>query len=160
MMLLPTHGLLRPGIFMAPLRALIRNRHIRLRLPTSLLSLRLLNSHLLSEIMDLSQNHLPHLPHVLNDFKVEIEGRGAGGLVGSVVPDVQVRVLKSGFDRDAGGGVEGQHFVEQVEGVRVGVGEEPGEGNFLHEGEIADVVLCAGGADAGEGFFVRRAEIM
>ena len=74
------------------------------------------------------------------------------------MPDVQVPVLERGFDADARGRVEGEHLVEQIEGVGVGLGEEPGEGDFVGVGEVADVFLRAGGTDAGEGFFVGGAQ--
>ena len=74
------------------------------------------------------------------------------------MPDVQVPVLECGFDADARGRVEGEHLVEQIEGVGVGLGEEPGEGDFVGVWEVADVFLGAGGTNAGEGFFVGSAE--
>ena len=64
------------------------------------------------------------------------------------MPDLEVPVFERLFDGDAGRGVEGEHEVEQVEGVGIGVAEEGGEADLLHVGEVADVVLGAGGADS------------
>ena len=64
------------------------------------------------------------------------------------MPDVQVAVFEGFFDRDARRGVEGEHAVEEVEGVGVRLAEEGLEGDFLHEGEVADIVLGSRGADA------------
>ena len=87
-----------------------------------------------SEADDLVQDHLPHLSHVLDDFEGEVECDGAVGFVRGVVPDVQVAVLKGGFDADAGGRVEGEHLVEEVESVWVGLVEESLEGDFIGVG--------------------------
>lgn len=122
-------------------------------------SLRLL-PHGSAEVDDFLVDHLAHLSDVLDDFEVEVEGRGAGGFVGGIVPDVQVGVLEGLLDGDTRGGVEGEHAVEEVEGVGVGVGEEAVEGDLGHEGEVADVFLGAGGADAAQGFFVGGAQVV
>lgn len=74
------------------------------------------------------------------------------------MPDVQVRVLEGRLDGDAGGGVEGEHVVEKVQRVGVGVGEEVRELALGHEGEVAHVLLGAGGADARECLFVGGSE--
>ena len=74
------------------------------------------------------------------------------------MPDLQILVAERLLDGDARGGVEGEHLVEEVEGLRVGFGEELLEGAFGHVGKIADVVLGTGRADAGEGFFVGGAK--
>ena len=76
------------------------------------------------------------------------------------MPDLEVRVLEGLLDADARGGVEGQQPVQQVQGVRVGGAEEGVEGNLLHAGEVADVVLRTRGADAREGFLVGRAQVV
>lgn len=113
-----------------------------------------------AEIDNFLVDHLAHLGDVLDDFEVEIEGRGTGGFVRGVVPDVKVGVLEGLLDGNTRGGVEGEHAVEEVEGVRVGVGEESVEGDLGHEGEVADVFLGAGGADAAQGFFVGGAQVV
>ena len=87
------------------------------------MGLRLL-AHGSTEAIDLVQDHLAHLRDLLDDFEVEVEGCGAGGLVRGVVPDVQVGVLEGFLDGDAGRGIEGEHAVQEVQGVWVGVGEE------------------------------------
>jgi hypothetical protein len=76
------------------------------------------------------------------------------------VPDLQVRVFEGLLDADARAGIEGQQAVQKVEGVRVGGAEERVEGDLLHAGEVADVVLGAGGADAGECLFVGSSQVV
>lgn len=137
----------------------VRYRHRRLLLAGPTLATRL-HANLLAEAVDLLQDHLLHLGNVLDDLEVEVEGRGAVWLVRGVVPDVQVAVLEGFLDRDARRGVEGEHAVEKVEGVGVGLAEEGLEGDLLHEGQVTDVVLGTGRADAGEGLLVGCAEIV
>lgn len=67
-------------------------------------------------------------------------------------------MLEGLLHADARGGVEGEHLVEEVEGVRVGGGEEGGEGLLGHVRQVADVLLGAGGADARERLLVGGAE--
>lgn len=110
---------------------------------------------MLSEPVDLVQDHLAHLAHVLYDLEVEVESCGAAGLVRGVVPDVEVRVFEGGLNGDPGGRVEGQHVVEEVERVGVGVGEERGEGSLGHEWEVADVFLRSGRANARQCLLIR-----
>ena len=109
---------------------------------------------MLPEPLDFVQDHLAHLADLLDDLEVKVEGGGAAGFVGGVVPDVQVWMLEGGLDGNPGRGVEGQHVVEQVERIRVGVGEEGLEGSLGHEWKIADVLLSSGGANAGQGFLI------
>lgn len=73
------------------------------------------------------------------------------------MPDVEVWVLESLFHADAGGRVKGEHLVEEVECVGVGLGEESRERLLGHEGEVADVFLRTGGADSGQRLFVGSA---
>jgi hypothetical protein len=109
----------------------------------------------LTEAVDLFEDHLAHLVDVVNDLEVEVEGGGAVWLVGWVVPDSQVRVGKGLLDRDAAARVEGEHAVQQIKGVWVGVGEERGERLLGHVGQVAHVLLGAGRADARERLLVR-----
>lgn len=115
-------------------------------------------AHELAEAVDLVQNHLAHILDLFDDFKVEIEGGGAVGLVGGVVPDLEVVVLQGLLNRNTAAGVECEHAVEEVERIGVGVGEQDGEGPLGHEGQVADVLLGAGGADAGKRHLVGRAQ--
>ena len=46
-----------------------------------------------SEVDNFVQDHLAHLTDIVDDFKVEVEGCRARGLVGGIVPDVEVAVL-------------------------------------------------------------------
>jgi hypothetical protein len=117
-------------------------------------------SDMMSEPHDFIENHFTHFLHVLDDFECKVEGLRAGGFVGGVVPDMQISVFESLFHRDSRAGIEGEHPVEKVQGVGVGLGEEALEGDFGHVGEIADVFLRAGRADSAKGFFVGCAEIM
>jgi hypothetical protein len=76
------------------------------------------------------------------------------------VPDGQVAVLERLLDFDPLAGVEGQHAVQKVQGVRVSAREELLEGDLGHVGQVADVFLRPGRADAGEGGFGRGAEVV
>lgn len=113
-----------------------------------------------AEAHDLVEDHLTHLGDVVDNFKVEVKGRRAGGLVRGIVPDVQVWVFERLLDGDARGWVKGQHAVQQVQGVRVGVGEKPLEGDLGHEGQVAHVFLGAGRANARQGLLVGGAQVV
>ena len=78
---------LRSGILSAPAPTALRDGHSR---TISLRGLARLDAHVLSEPVDLLQNHLAHLADVLDDLEVEVECRRAARLVRRVVPDVQV----------------------------------------------------------------------
>ena len=122
------------------------------------LGLGLLDPNLLSEPLNLGQDHLAHLGHIFYNFEGKVESVAAGGLIRGIVPDLQILVSEGLLDGDTRRGVEGEHLVEEIEGLRVGFGEELLEGAFGHVREVADVVLGTGRADAGEGFFVGGAE--
>jgi hypothetical protein len=66
---------------------------------------------MLSESGNFIQNHLAHLADIFHDLEIEVEGCWAARLIRSVVPDLEVRVLKGFFDGDSGGWVEGKHMV-------------------------------------------------
>lgn len=67
-----------------------------------------------AEADDFVVDHPAHFLDVVDDFEVEVEGCGASGLVGGVVPDVQVGVFEGFLDGNAGGRVEGEHAVEEI----------------------------------------------
>ena len=125
-----------------------------------LLLLRRPTTNLLPEPLDLGQDHLLHLGDLFHDLEVEVERLGTGRLVRGVVPDVQVSVLESLLDRDPGRRVEGQHPVQQVQRVRVGVAEQRRERHLLHVRQVSDVLLGSRGADPGESLLVGRAEVV
>lgn len=112
----------------------------------------------LSESHHLVQDHAAHLTNILNHLKVEVEGGGAVGLVRGVVPDVQVGVLKSLLHADTGRGVKGEHLVEKIEGVWVGLGEQAGERFLGHEWQVAHVFLGSGRSNARERLLVGGSE--
>ena len=154
--------LLRSRILGTPRLAVIRHGNGLLRLHTWTATAGLAGylPHMAPEPHDFIQDHFAHLPHIFDDLEVEVEGRWACGLIGGVVPDGQVAVLKSLFNGDAAGWVEGEHAVEKIESVRVGVGEETCERYLRHKWEITDIVLGSWGANAGKCFFIRRAEVV
>lgn len=120
-------GLLRPRILLRHAVEVLRNGHVARGVLRHhpLLHLRAgLLSDDVAEALHLVEDHLLHLADVVDDLEVEVEGLRADGLVGRVVPDVQVSVLQRGFDGDALRRVEGEHLVKQVERVGVGVAEE------------------------------------
>lgn len=119
-----------------------------------------LHAHHLAEAVDLVEDHALHVRDLVHDLELEVEGGRAAGLVRGVVPDLQVGVLERLLDADARAGVEGEEAVQQVQRVGVGGAEEGVEGDLLHAGEVADVVLGAGGADAREGLLVGGAEVV
>lgn len=112
----------------------------------------------LSESHHLVQDHAAHLADILNHLKVEVEGGGAVRLIRGVMPDVEVRVLESLLHADTGRGVKGEHLVEEVEGVWVGLGEQAGEGLLGHEWQVAHVFLGSGRSNARQGLLVGSSE--
>ena len=100
-----------------------------------------LDSHMLSEPGNFIQDHLAHLADVFYNLEVEVEGCRAPRLVGGIVPDLEVWVLKSFFDGDSRGRIECKHVVQEVKSIWVGVGEEAGEWSLSHEWQISDVFL-------------------
>jgi hypothetical protein len=113
-----------------------------------------LHTHRSPELVHLGQDHILHLGDLLDDFKLEVERLGTYRLVRRVVPNVQVSVLQSFFDRDTTRGVKREHAVQKVKGVGVGLAEYRAKLHLLHVREVTDVVLSTGRADAGQGLFV------
>ena len=136
--------LLWPWVLAGPLLLSARQRHLAsasLLSGTRLAGARGCRSDVLSEAVDLVQNHLAHIANVVDNLKVKVEGGGTVGLVRLVVPNLEVRVLESFLNRDAGRGVEREHAVEEVEGVGVRIGEQLLEGLLGHERQVAHVLL-------------------
>jgi hypothetical protein len=115
---------------------------------------------MLSESGNLIQNHLAHLADIFHNLEVEVEGGRAARLIGGVMPDLEIWVLKSFFDRNSGRWIKRKHMIKEVERVRVGVREEAGEWPFSHEWQVADVLLGSGRSDAGECLFIGSTEDM
>lgn len=80
-------------------------------------------SYSLTEHSNLVQDHLAHLWNVFHDLKVKVECCRTVWLVGCIMPDGEVRMLESLLDRDSFARIEGQHAVQEVQGVLVGIGE-------------------------------------
>ena len=97
--------------------------------------------HMCPEALYLLKNHLPHLRHILNNFKSEIKGSRAIWLIRSIMPDVEVTMLESFFNRDTRARIECQHAIKQIQGVGIRIGEQSRERHFGHEWQIADVLL-------------------
>jgi hypothetical protein len=114
----------------------------------------------LPEPIHLGKNHPLHLANILHHLKLKIKRRRTIRLIASIMPNMQVSMLQRLFHGNPFTRVERQHAVQKIQGVGVGEAEKAGKGDFLHVGEVADVVLGAGGADAGEGFFGRGAEVV
>ena len=151
-----------PRILSSPLLAVHISRHGHLTgsmgLNTTLLVTTGHGPDHLPEPIDLIEDHLAHLADIINDLKVEVEGGRAVGLVAGIVPDGKVWVLESLLNADAAGRIEGEHAVEKIEGVGVGLGEECLEGLLGHGRQVADVFLSSGGTDTGEGLLIGCAE--
>jgi hypothetical protein len=103
---------------------------------------------------DFIQDHLPHLLDILDDLKSEVESLWASRFVGSVVPDVQVWMLKCFFDCNSGRGVKCKHTVKKIESLWVCLREQSLEGDFRHEWQVTDIFLGSRRADAGQGILV------
>jgi hypothetical protein len=95
--------LLRSWILCSPATTALRNRNSR---PLVLSLLAWLDSHVLSEPMDLVQDHFPHLSNIFYNLKIKVEGCGATRLVRGIMPDVQVRMLESSLNGDSGRWIE------------------------------------------------------
>ncbi len=50
------------------------------------------------------------------------------------MPDVQVPVFECFFNGDTSRWVKGQHLIQEIQRIRIGVGEETLEGHFRHVG--------------------------
>jgi len=61
--------------------------------------------------------------------------------VSGIMPDLQIGVLKSLFTTDAFGGVEAQHFRQEVDSHGVCMRVKGGEGYPRLDGERPDIVL-------------------
>jgi hypothetical protein len=96
---------------------------------------------MLSEPGNFIKNHLAHLADIFHNLEVEVEGCRAARLVRGIMPNLEVWVLKSFFNRDSRGWIEGKHMVQKVESIGVGVGEEAGEWSLSHEWQVSDVFL-------------------
>lgn len=156
-------GFLRPRILLRRTVEVLRNGHVAgwiLRRHLLLHVRAWLLSDEVAEALDFVEDHALHLRDVVDDLEVEVEGLRADGFVGCIVPDVQVLVLQGGFDGDALRWVEGEHLVQQVERVGVGVAEERLERHLLHVREIPDIFLRSGRADPRERLFIWRAQVV
>lgn len=105
-------------------------------------------------------DHPTHILNVVQGFKVEVKRRRARRFVRGVVPNLQVRVFQSLFDRDPRRGIECQHPVQKIQRVWIGAGEESLVGYFGHVRQVADVVLRTGGSDASQRLFIRRSQVV
>src|SRR5437868_3536971 len=107
--ILDVSGLLWSRILCSPLCIVIRDGNSVG--PLSRLILRvhglawLLHPDHVPKAINLLQDHLTHLRDVFDNLKAEIKGLRTGRLVGDVMPDVEVAVLESFFDRYSTGGV-------------------------------------------------------
>lgn len=151
-----------PRIFSSPLLAVHISRHGHLSGSLGLSAALSLTTghgaHKLPEPEDFIKNHLAHLANIIDNLEVEVEGSRAVGLIAGIVPDGEVGVLESILNADTAGRVEGEHAVEEIEGVGVGLGEELLEGLLGHGWQVANVFLGSGRADTGEGLLIRCAE--
>ena len=112
-----------------------------------------------SEIFHLVHDQLFHHVHVVGFFeRLEVELDLAPGLVLGIVPHQQVGVFQRFLHRDSLERVQRQHFFQEVESQRVGVGENFAVGHLAHGRERPHVVLGSHRPDFREGGFVRSAE--
>lgn len=106
-----------------------------------------LGTDFVAEEVDFVDDELFHAFDGVFFFEVEVEGRGADGLVRWIMPNRKVRVFKRLLASNSFGGIEVQHLREQVDGLRVSLREELLERNSGPDGKRANVVLSPGGAD-------------
>ena len=148
----------------APLLVVIGNGHAALARRSGrvlqLLCLARLHANLLSEAEHLVEDHLAHVLHFVDDLEAKVERGRARRLVRGIVPDVQVPVLQRVLDRDPARRVKGQHAVQKIQSVRVGVRKQGLEGHARHVGEVPDVVLRARRSDARQRLLARRAQVI
>lgn len=116
------------------------------------------SAHFTSEASNFVEDDCSELGDLLDNLEAEIEFCRTSGLVTRIVPDGEVWVLEGFFGGDALGGDEGEHLLQQVEGVRVGTGEELLVWDTRHEGQPADILAGARGADELESALVRGTE--
>ena len=76
------------------------------------------------------------------------------------MPDVQVSMFQGILNRDPRRRVKCQHFVQQVQSVRVGLREEPLEWHFGHEREVAHVFLRSRGSYSRQGLFAGGSKVV
>jgi len=111
-----------------------------------------------SEASNLIEDDCSKLGDFLDNLEAEIEFCGTCRFITGVVPDGEVWVLESFFGGDALGGDESEHLLQKVKGVGVGAGEELLVWDARHEGQPADILAGARGADELEGALVRGTE--
>jgi len=147
---------LRPWVFMAPLSWILRDRHRK----AGARYLGGLMPNMVSKPHDLIQDHLPHLLHIINNFESKVKCLGTGGFVGSIVPNVKIAMLQGVLDRNPRRRIKGQHAVQQIKCVRIGLREEPLERDFGHVWQISDVFLSSRRSDSGESLLNGRSQIV
>jgi hypothetical protein len=108
-----------------------------------------------SEASNFIEDDCSELGDLLDNLKAEIEFCRTSGFITRIVPDGEVWVLESFFGGDALCGDEGEHLLQKVEGVGVGAGEELLVRDARHEGQPADILAGARGADELESALVR-----
>lgn len=101
--------LLRPRVLSRPLNIILRHGHLSRVLLTTLATLATRAGHRpdnLAEVVNFLEDSPAHVADVVHDLKVEVECCRAVGLVGGVVPDLQVWVLERLLHTDAAGGIK------------------------------------------------------
>lgn len=126
-----------------------------------------------AEVADLLDDELAHALDVVLRLEAEVELASlsparltsrrthlvrTGRLVGRIVPDLQIRVLKRALARDTLVRVESEQTAEQVERVRVGARVHLTKGHAGLVRQAAKVLLGARAADAPEGALAGGAE--
>ena len=111
-----------------------------------------------SEASDFIEDDCSKLGDLLDNLEAEIEFCRTSGFIAKIVPDGEVWVLEGFFGGDALGGDEGEHLLQQVEGIGVGTGEELLVRDTGHVRQPADILAGARGADELESALVRGTE--
>lgn len=74
------------------------------------------------------------------------------------MPDVKVGVLEGLLDTDTGRRIEGEHLVEKVQSVGVGLREQAGECLLGHERQVAHILPSTRRADTSKRLLAGSAE--
>lgn len=83
----------------------------------------LLLSNIRSEAVDFIENHVLHIADILHNLEVKVKCCWAIRFIRSVMPDLEVTVLKGCLDGNTRRWVERKHFIQKVQSGLVSIWE-------------------------------------
>ena len=110
--------------------------------------------------MNLLNNQLLHPFDRVFIFKAEVELGRANRFVCGVVPDLKVGVVQGLLTSDSFRRIEVKHSGQEINGKRIGVGDEGRERNAGLDGERADILLSTGRTNTAKGVLGRGSQIV